>query len=404
MKTSNSYAVRAVKWGATLLSALLLSACMESAPVKPAPPPPPEPEKPAYFKEISPAAAHLAQTLAKKMAGNTSLVNPQLVVDEFFNEKTAEVSAAGRTLQGLLIESVNKVAPAWAVSPLGGKALQKAQWAVMGTVNLVPGKEGSNEKWVSIKAVINDIRSGKALTQAEVFVDAARFSAEPTRFYKDAPMYLPAARLAEKRANMGDMAPGALAEKLKTEALLADARNAYENEDFSTAEKLFAEILQQGGEKNFSALSGLYQSQLRANRLKDAENTFGLLVDSGLDAGSLSVKFLFKVRSTDFLESGDLAAQYPIWVRQIALKLRDRKQCLNVNGHASRSGSDEFNNRLSLQRATRIAAMLKKTAPPLASRLKAFGKGYSENIVGSGTDDALDAIDRRVEFAIAECA
>jgi outer membrane protein OmpA-like peptidoglycan-associated protein len=242
------------------------------------------------------------------------------------------------------------------------------------------------------------------LAQTEAFVDATQFNAEPTRFYKDAPMYSPATRLTEKRPDMTNSISGSLQQKLKVEALLADARDAYEKEDFFAAENIFNEILQQNEKNNFSALSGLYQSQLRANHLKEAENTFGNLVDSGFDAGNLSVKFLFKVRSTEFLENNELATQYPIWVRQIAQKLKGRNQCLAINGHASRSGNEEYNKQLSLQRSIRIITLLNKISPSISTNLKAYGKGYSENIVGSGTNDALDAIDRRVEFSIIKCS
>jgi outer membrane protein OmpA-like peptidoglycan-associated protein len=38
-----------------------------------------------------------------------------------------------------------------------------------------------------------------------------------------------------------------------------------------------------------------------------------------------------------------------------------------------------------------------------ASRLSIIGKGYDENIIGSGTDDEQDAVDRRVEFRPVHC-
>ena len=57
----------------------------------------------------------------------------------------------------------------------------------------------------------------------------------------------------------------------------------------------------------------------------------------------------------------------------------------------------------SLQRAAYIKQRLDKEAPELASRTKASGLGFRENLVGTGTDDARDALDRRVEFKITGC-
>ncbi|MGH8604505.1 MAG: hypothetical protein ACREXR_17505, partial [Gammaproteobacteria bacterium] len=39
----------------------------------------------------------------------------------------------------------------------------------------------------------------------------------------------------------------------------------------------------------------------------------------------------------------------------------------------------------------------------ILERSKASGKGFRENVVGSGTDDARDALDRRVEFSLTDC-
>ena len=40
----------------------------------------------------------------------------------------------------------------------------------------------------------------------------------------------------------------------------------------------------------------------------------------------------------------------------------------------------------------------------LRGRIVATGKGSREMIVGTGRDDASDALDRRVEFKTAKCA
>jgi outer membrane protein OmpA-like peptidoglycan-associated protein len=56
-----------------------------------------------------------------------------------------------------------------------------------------------------------------------------------------------------------------------------------------------------------------------------------------------------------------------------------------------------------LQRATYIKQRLDREAPELGPRTKASGMGFRENLVGTGTDDARDALDRRVEFKITGC-
>jgi len=74
-----------------------------------------------------------------------------------------------------------------------------------------------------------------------------------------------------------------------------------------------------------------------------------------------------------------------------------------VTGHTSRTGSEAVNERLSLQRATSVKAKLVGEAPPLSKKLRESGMGFRENIVGTGADDASDALDRRVEFKVVGC-
>ena len=72
-------------------------------------------------------------------------------------------------------------------------------------------------------------------------------------------------------------------------------------------------------------------------------------------------------------------------------------------GHTSRSGPGPINNALSLKRAQYIRQRLVVEAPELAGRSRAEGMGFRQNIVGSGTDDGFDVLDRRVEFRIIPC-
>jgi outer membrane protein OmpA-like peptidoglycan-associated protein len=149
--------------------------------------------------------------------------------------------------------------------------------------------------------------------------------------------------------------------------------------------------------------SGLYQSLFKQQKMSEAETAFGALIRRAIADNNISVKFLFRVRSQEFRDDGDLAIQYPIWLRQIAKQMYASGKCLEINGHASKSGSPEFNDRLSLQRALWIKTKLIEAEPRLSKRLSANGKGFKENVIGSGTDSALDAIDRRVDFSIVAC-
>jgi len=74
-----------------------------------------------------------------------------------------------------------------------------------------------------------------------------------------------------------------------------------------------------------------------------------------------------------------------------------------VIGHTSHTGSEAFNDRLSAQRAAVIQRRLEQEAAALGGRLKSHGMGFRENLIGTGSDDASDSLDRRVEFRIIDC-
>ena len=76
---------------------------------------------------------------------------------------------------------------------------------------------------------------------------------------------------------------------------------------------------------------------------------------------------------------------------------------MNVVGHTSKTGSEQVNDTLSLQRANFIRQKLSTESTVLGNRTKTAGMGFRQNIVGSGTDNAVDALDRRVEFKIIPC-
>ena len=92
-----------------------------------------------------------------------------------------------------------------------------------------------------------------------------------------------------------------------------------------------------------------------------------------------------------------------MWLRQIAKAVQSSGSCLNITGHTSRSGTEAVNDRLSLARAETVKRLITTEVAALANRLQVSGVGYRENIVGTGADDASDAVDRRVEFKTVDC-
>ncbi|TXH61893.1 MAG: OmpA family protein, partial [Thiothrix sp.] len=117
----------------------------------------------------------------------------------------------------------------------------------------------------------------------------------------------------------------------------------------------------------------------------------------------LTFKILFAVDSTKFAGGHFLSNQYQVWIEEIANHLKYQKLCLLVAGHSSHSGSAAYNLKLSTARATSIRQLMTTKQTIAGTRSQAEGKGFYENIVGTGTDDFRDAVDRRVEFRKRAC-
>jgi outer membrane protein OmpA-like peptidoglycan-associated protein len=62
-----------------------------------------------------------------------------------------------------------------------------------------------------------------------------------------------------------------------------------------------------------------------------------------------------------------------------------------------------LNDRLSLARAERIRQDLVQIEPSLKDRITVQGVGSRDAIVGTGSDDATDLVDRRVDFQVEPC-
>ncbi len=98
-----------------------------------------------------------------------------------------------------------------------------------------------------------------------------------------------------------------------------------------------------------------------------------------------------------------MSGPYPVWLKTIARQASAGSKCLEVTGHTSPTGPEPLNERLSLLRAEYVKSRLEGASPSLARRMIANGVGSAQTMVGTGRDDASDALDRRVEFKVIGC-
>lgn len=154
---------------------------------------------------------------------------------------------------------------------------------------------------------------------------------------------------------------------------------------------------------SLAALSADYVALLRRGKDVEAQAVFSQIVSVGLATRQLDVKLLFAPASAEFWPDPVLRRRYALWLAEIARQLPASPHCLRIVGHASRTGSPAYNQRLSERRAQAVRQMLLRQAPSLAPRLEAVGMGFEENLAGTGTDDERDVSDRRVVFKVTDC-
>ncbi len=333
-----------------------------------------------------------------------------LVIDPLIDGATGAQSAATRETQAR-VAAVAQRFPQYDLRPFNTTSLDGKPLVLLGSVmplrpgNAMVGTPTAYDLWL----VLADLRTGRIVSRSEAPMRVAGVDPTPTPFFRDSPVWVkddPAQRGYWHTCSsvVGDAVDPRYLEGLYASALAADGITAYEAGRPWQALSFYQRAAQlPAGQDQLRVHNGLYLASWAVGRKEDAEAAFARVVDLGLRQGQLAVKLVFQPGSTAFWPEATVSGPYPLWLRRIARGAVVRETCMEVTGHTSPTGSPAANDRLSLARAQRVQALLARLEPPLTGRTSAKGVGSREPIIGSGTDDASDALDRRVEFAPRPC-
>ena len=278
--------------------------------------------------------------------------------------------------------------------------------ALLLSASLAPDAAKDSKRQI-LTLVLEDSQSHRVMARWQGPVRAAAADLFPSRYSGDSPVIFTQPKAVSNEALFGKSVDATVAEQDYADraqlALLEDARNAYESNNYERALSLYQQAAAKPSALAIRAYNGQYLSLRALKRDADANAAFKHVIEEGFKARALAIKLLFTPGQTTFWADASVSGAYQIWIRDLSAQAAASPACLAIVGHTSRTGSEAFNQTLSLARSEYVASLLKADHPDLAARLSAAGKGYAENIVGSGTDDARDAIDRRVEFKIADC-
>ena len=295
--------------------------------------------------------------------------------------------------------------PQFEFLPFQAANLVRAQYLLTGTMTRVTTEV---KPTVRLSLALTDIKSGLVVAQASALARAENLDSTPSRYYRDSPVLIKD-KVVEGYARTTTTAPGQRAdpyymERIGVGTVITEATTLYNAERYQDALGQYQTALATPQGQQLRAESGLYLTNMKLGHVAEAEQSFGRIVALGIAYNELGVKFLFNPGSVEFWGDPKISGAYQMWLRQIARGTVAAGSCMTIVGHTSKSGQAAVNDALSLKRAATIRQRLTAEQPVLATRTKAEGMGFRQNIVGSGTDNGFDVLDRRVEFKILPCS
>ena len=384
---------------ARMLMSWVLAATLAAGCATTASGPPATNAAPADNVDLAAAVTYLATDLTRQVA---NVPVARLVIDPLLERTSGQQTSASLRVQNELMTALQAAITGTVVSALDASAAEQTGMVATGTV----ATGTAADEWL-VRIALTDRASGIVVAQSAARFRQADLERTPTAFYSDSPSLVRDRSvdgyLTTAETPAGRLADPLYVEQLPTSALIAAALAAYNAGDWQGALSGYTAAAARENGQNLRTFNGLYLTNMRLGRAAAAEEAFGRIVALGLATNNLAVKLLFRTNSTDFLADPALAGVYPMWLRQIARTASASNVCLTISGHTSASGRPEINDPLSLARATAVRTLLVAQVPTLEARFSVTGMGARRNLVGTGADDASDAIDRRVEFEVRQC-
>ena len=334
----------------------------------------------------------------------------ELVIDPLIDAASGAQSTATRSMQQSLMEIVRSAYPRFTVLPFDSEALARKPVVLVGTFTAINNQgvpDGPRDAY-RICLTLADLKSNSVVSKGVSRARVDGVDATPTPYYRDSPLWskdqaTEAYIKTCQGTKLGDPIDPSYVEKLTANALINDGILAYETQHFREALAFYRTARKLPGGEQHRVRIGTYLAATKLARRDDMVDAFGDLVDYGLGADQLMVKLLFKPGTTQFIDNSQVTEPYPMWLSQIATRARQKGACLEIVGHTSHTGLPQVNERLSVLRAQFVMDLLLTGAPDNRGRMIATGRGFKENLVGTGKDDASDALDRRVEFKVIGC-
>ena len=396
----------------SVIGLILLGACA-------APPPPERPPAPSSELTFDAGVDYAIDDLlvqARRLPAfsaapgllkkETDIPRGVIAVDPAIDGNTGQQTVASKALDSRLLQRASNKFAQFDVGAVNSTMLGKAQYVLAATLTPIDAAKGASGTF-RISLSLTDIKTGFVVAQAVARIRSEGVDTTPTAFYRDSPS-LTKDRVVEGQIRTAQTPTGGAADevylsRLPINALIGEGSKLYEAGNYAEALRYYESAAARPEGQQLRVLNGLYLTDTQLGRSDEAEKAFAKIVSLGLATNSLSVKFLFRPGSLDFLADPKVSGPYSMWLRLVAREVAASKACLTIVGHTSHTGAEQYNDKLSKDRAIAIQRRIEVQAAETAGRLVSVGVGFRENLVGSGTDDLRDALDRRVEFKVRNC-
>ena len=387
-----------------LLTGLLgaLGAC---APEQQAAAPPAVQTAPPPIAPFNEAVANAADKVfsAAAAARGVNSTDNAVVIDPLVDSVTSQQSRATKSIQEQITGLVQKRYPQFIIKRFSVENLHAAPLVLVGTFTPVnaEGKPAGTRVAYWFCLVLGDLKSGKIIAKAVVRAELTGVDDTPLPAFAESPAWSPD-RSSQGyidtclKTKVGDPINKDYLDGILTAAMISQAIDAYDSGHYAEALNFYTNAAQMPAGDQPRVYNGLYLSNFKLSRREAAADAFSRLVGYGFKTKQLAVKILFTPGSATFAQGAEFSGQYPLWLRQIASQAAESPTCVDVTGHTSATGSPALNERLSLLRAQYVKSRLDADAPQIANRTVAEGLGSNETLIGTGRDDASDALDRRV--------
>ncbi len=357
----------------------------------------------AQLETPRPAADPLTQMVMQATAKQDS--SPQMVVlDPFIAYKSGQQLKINTKIVSILARELGS---RYDIVDLDQYTQSRANYILAGAISQRPGS-GRKTAPPGYDLVVNIIEWPSGTIRAKGLVWVRDMPFEPLAIYEDSPIYLQdkSARMAAHlfSVSLGNPVGQEYLQFLPVKGMLQQGIYLYDQGRYEDAAKHFKQAIATPSGNTLTANAGLYLASQKLGKEKDTDLAFANMLTIAIEENrKLDIRLLFGVNSPAFIPNAELVQRYAWWLKQIATHMEKSAYCLEISGHCSHTGDETYNARLSLARARTVQGVMSVTYPGIRKKSKVTGKGFHENIVGTGTDDASDALDRRVEFKILAC-